>query len=103
MSIAQLLNVRHMEFDVVIETSHTTIIQAPFLSQVLLPACWRKTIKPPRTPFFFFFFICIHGPCLLLDLYKFLVIVVADALTIYSVYNSNVMYKRERKPLQIFA
>lgn len=26
-----------------------------------------------------------------------LVIVVADALTIYSVYNSDVMYKRERK------
>lgn len=98
--LCPLLNVRHMEFDVVIETSHTTIIQAPFLSQVLLPACWRKTIKPPRTPFFF---ICIQGPCLLLDLYKFLVIVVADALTIYSVYNSNVMYKRERKPLQIFA
>lgn len=42
-----------------------------------------------------------EGPSSLLDLS--LVIVVADAVTIYSVYNSDVMYKRGRKPLQIFA
>lgn len=35
---------------------------------------------------------CIQGPYLLYTL----VIVVADALIIYSVYNSDVMYKRER-------
>lgn len=34
---------------------------------------------------------------LLIFLYFVIVIVVADVLTIYSVYNSNVLYKRQRR------
>lgn len=69
--LCPLLTVRHMGFDVIIETCHTTIIRPPFKCSFPL----EEDNKNNEDAVF-----CIQGPCLLLDLYTFFVIVVADAL-----------------------
>ena len=85
-----------MEVDVVINMPDNHY-KVPHQAKCSFPL--EEDIKNQRTSIY------LHTGAMpsLRSLNLFLVIVVADAMTIYSVYNSDVMYKKRKKPLQIFA